>query len=479
VRGLPEVFGALPSAVMAEEMETEGPGQIRAMVCIAGNPVLSTPNGERLARALAGLDLLVSIDLYLNETSRLAHLVLPPTTVLESGNFDLILSSLAVRNVAKYSAPVLAAPEGSRDDWSIAAGLALRLLAGRGIARMFERRIENLPDRIVDWLLRMGDSGLTLEALRAAPHGIDLGPLRPARSEKVRTRDGKVQLAPAPLVADLPRLERWVDAPRSGSLALVGRRHLRSNNSWLHNLPSLVKGPDRSQLLMHPEGARAQPDRRAAGAAGDQRRDDAGRGVAAARLRPRRGGVVAARGGCAARPERQPDHRRAAGGAGDRHLDPQRRAGGGARRGRRRERGGGAIVSEGDTGGFVVGTEYSVTRTFTDEMVRAFTAVSGDAGHHHVEPDSSGRLLVQGLLVATLPTQLGGDLDFLARELDFEFLRPVWTGDAVRCALRIDTVELAPGRVRLTFSGACHNQDGVEVMRARVRGVVLLPRRAR
>jgi anaerobic selenocysteine-containing dehydrogenase len=257
VRGLPEFLGALPSAVMAEEMETPGPGQIRAFVCFAGNPVLSTPNGERLERAIQGLDFRVSIDFYINETSRLADIVLPPAHILETGNYALLLFGLTVRNVVKYSPPVLERPSGSRDDWEIMSDLAVRIAgpnlpflqrAGRQLAR-------GLPERLVDILLRTGPyRGLSLSALRAAPHGIDLGPLTRAGASKVHTGDGRVQLAPDLLVADLPRLERWMEAPPSG-LVLIGRRHLRSNNSWMHNARSLVKGPDRAQLLMHPDDA--------------------------------------------------------------------------------------------------------------------------------------------------------------------------------------------------------------------------------
>jgi anaerobic selenocysteine-containing dehydrogenase len=261
VRGLPALLGTLPSAVMAEEMETPGAGQIRGFVTFAGNPVLSTPNSARLSRALAGLDFMVSIDFYVNETSRHAHLVLPPAHPFEVGNYELILLGLAVRNVARFSPPILDRPTGARDDWEILGELAARLVVpGAGIAGAARRLGRDLPDRVVDLLLRLGPHRLSLDALRRAPHGVDLGPLVPSRADKVRTPDGRVRLAPEVFVREVPRLERWV-AERAaataggGELVLIGRRHLRSNNSWMHNARSLVKGPDRSQLLMAPADA--------------------------------------------------------------------------------------------------------------------------------------------------------------------------------------------------------------------------------
>jgi anaerobic selenocysteine-containing dehydrogenase len=260
VRGLPEFLGTLPSAVLAEEMETPGAGQIRAFVTLAGNPVLSVPNGERLGRALAGLDYMVAVDFYINETTRYANIILPPTHVLESGNYDLVLLTLAVRNYAKYSAAVVKPPDGARDDWEICSELALRI-AGPDVGlfqRAARRLLRDAPNRVVDWIRRLGRSKLTLARLRELPHGIDLGPLVPSRKRKVRTPDGLVRLYPEVYRADVPRLDAWVDAGRVGGLVLIGRRHLRSNNSWMHNVRSLVKGPDRTHLLMHPGDAAAR-----------------------------------------------------------------------------------------------------------------------------------------------------------------------------------------------------------------------------
>jgi anaerobic selenocysteine-containing dehydrogenase len=273
VRGLPELGGQLPASVMAEEMETPGRGQIRGMVTIAGNPVLSVPSGERLAKALSGLDFMVSLDIYQNETTRHAHLIIPPTHTLEQSHYDLVLSAFAVRNIAKYSEPVVEPPRDGREDWQILTDLANELggldfgVAPVNAAMKLLSRwgIQPSPDRLLDLMIRMGpygdklvpwSKGLSLDKIRKAPHGIDLGPLRPCRAERVHTEGHRVDLVPRALADDLPRLERWIDERSApDSLVLIGRRHVRTNNSWMHNVQSLVKGPDRSQLLMHPSDA--------------------------------------------------------------------------------------------------------------------------------------------------------------------------------------------------------------------------------
>jgi anaerobic selenocysteine-containing dehydrogenase len=252
VRKLPELAGSLPSAVMAEEIETPGEGQIRAFVTYAGNPVLSTPNGERLGRALAGIEHMVSIDHYVNETTRHAHVILPPTDALERPHFDLVMPTVAVRNVVKYSDTVLQPPEGARSDYEILTELAVRIAThrlGPAVGRALVRMVPS-TDRILDLLLRTGPYRLRLEEVRAAKHGIDLGPLLPQGREKVRTVDGRADLAPAAILPGVDAVERWMDREPNGSLLLIGRRHLRSNNSWMHNCKSLVKGPDRSALLV-------------------------------------------------------------------------------------------------------------------------------------------------------------------------------------------------------------------------------------
>jgi anaerobic selenocysteine-containing dehydrogenase len=262
VSGKPEFGGELPAAVLAEEIETPGEGQIRALITSAGNPVLSVPGGPRLERALGTLDFMVSIDPYLNETTRFAHVILPPTSPLERAHYDIALNAFAVRNVAKYSPPLFERAEGERHDWEICLALWTRLGAPRHLgplARLVERGLGRLgPEAIVDLALRTGPHRLSLRKLRAAVHGLDLGPLEPRLPERLETPDRAVQLAPAALLADLPRLERRWARPPDGGLVLIGRRHLRSNNSWMHNSERLVKGPPRCTLLIHPEDAAAR-----------------------------------------------------------------------------------------------------------------------------------------------------------------------------------------------------------------------------
>jgi anaerobic selenocysteine-containing dehydrogenase len=286
VRGLGEVFGELPMACLAEEIETPGDGQVRALVTIAGNPVVSAPNSERLAAALDELDFMVSIDLYVNETTRHADVILPAPSPLEKAHFDLALYGFAVRNVANWSPAVLPRPEGMPDEWETILRLT-GVVTGQGgdadvaaiddfVAREAVRRetadphsplhgrdVDEVlaelaprtgPERLLDLLLRTGPYGLTLADLEAAPHGIDLGPLEPRLPEVLRTPHGRIDLAPEPLVSDVARLREALDADPA-ELVLIGRRHLRSNNSWMHNLPMLVRGPERCTLHVHPDDA--------------------------------------------------------------------------------------------------------------------------------------------------------------------------------------------------------------------------------
>jgi anaerobic selenocysteine-containing dehydrogenase len=295
VRGLPEIFGELPVATLADEIETPGEGAIRALVTVAGNPVVSTPHAGRLDRALASLELMISIDFYINETTRHAHLILPPTSALEHDTYDLALYRLAVRDVAKYSAPVFQKAEGAQHDWEILATLSaymlgfgrlpagavddfvLRQLVDKAIPEDGSRsngksRDEVMaalgsdpgPHRALDLMLRTGPygegfgmrpDGLSLDKLRENPHGIDLGALKPQLPGILETPSGKIDLAPKLILDDLPRLRtRLLEAPPP--MVLIGRRHLRSNNSWCHNIESLVKGPARCTLLVNAEDAR-------------------------------------------------------------------------------------------------------------------------------------------------------------------------------------------------------------------------------
>ncbi|SIQ33613.1 molybdopterin oxidoreductase family protein [Aquipseudomonas alcaligenes] len=254
VSGLPEYGGELPVAALAEEMLTPGEGQIRALITVAGNPVLSTPNGRQLEQALEGLDFMVSVDLYINETTRHADLILPPTAPLEHDHYDTTFNMFAVRNVTRFNEPVLAKPEGALDDWEIFVGLAQAFAARQGT----ELKPTMPPQQMIDMGLRFGPYGdkselkLSLTALRDAPHGIDLGPLKPNLAARLKTESKAIEAAPELLVADLARFAAETQ-PAAGELLLIGRRHVRSNNSWMHNYQRLVKGKPRHQLLMHPD----------------------------------------------------------------------------------------------------------------------------------------------------------------------------------------------------------------------------------
>ncbi len=273
VRGLPEFADELPAVTLAEEIESPGAGQIRALITCAGNPVLTLPNGPRLERALAGLDFMVSIDPYLNETTRHAQVILPPTGPLERDHYDLGLAAVAVRNFARYSPALFSRAADQRHDWEIAIELGSRMATsdrpwGRGARRLLGAvggRID--PRRLVDLGLRVGPygwrrGGLTLRGVAHHPHGIDLGPLVPRLPGALATAEHELQLAPRPYLDDLARLRRRLlsDAAPDPArpLRLIGRRQLRSSNSWLHNLPGLVSGKPRCTLLIHPDDAAAR-----------------------------------------------------------------------------------------------------------------------------------------------------------------------------------------------------------------------------
>ncbi len=292
VRGLPEVRGEIPVSTMAEEILEPGPGQIKAMITIAGNPVLSTPNSDRLDAALAGLDFMVSVDIYLNETTRHADVILPGVSPLRRSHYDFAFNQLSVRNIANYSPPLFPLPEGTPDEWQVLLRLGavvsgqganadldalddgvFGMLVGSAVANpaspIHGRAPEEIfaattsgrgPERMLDFLLRTGPygdaygadpDGLTLEVLRAAPHGIDLGPLHTRLPEALCTPSGKVELAPGPLLADVSRLRAAVGRPVNGGFVLIGRRHVRSNNSWMHNIDVLMKGRERCTLQIN------------------------------------------------------------------------------------------------------------------------------------------------------------------------------------------------------------------------------------
>ncbi|MFO0947771.1 MAG: molybdopterin-dependent oxidoreductase [Planctomycetota bacterium] len=274
LRNLPETLGDLPAAILAEEIETPGTGQIRAMITYAGNPVLSTPNGRRLDQALEQLDFMVAVDLYVNETTRHADIILPPAWGLCDDHVDIVMSNVAVRNIARWSPPALEKPAGSLADWEILLEIAYRLGGGpTGIrpidafyrwGRHFGVRWK--PDSTIDLLVRMGPygdrflpwrKGLNLKKLKAAPHGIDLGPMQPGIAHRVWHADGRMQLDVPVLLAAIDDLaDKLQSASRKeGELLLIGRRDLRSNNSWMHNIPKLVSGKARCALLVHPMDA--------------------------------------------------------------------------------------------------------------------------------------------------------------------------------------------------------------------------------
>ncbi|MEU6757865.1 molybdopterin oxidoreductase family protein [Streptomyces sp. NPDC046685] len=296
VSGHPEAKSELPTAALAEEIETPGEGQLRALICIAANPVLSAPDGDRLDRALAGLDFMVSVDPYLNETSRHAHVVLPPPPPSQSAHHDFAFNGFAIRNQVRYTRPAVPLEAGRLDECDIHARLVLAVSGMHGAAgpeAVDELAVQGAlaketadprsplhgrdpadlaglltgdsgPERRLDLMLRLGPYGdrfgadvegsLSLERLLAHPHGIDLGPLQPRLPGVLRTRSGRIELLPEPIAAELPRLRESL-ARHPATLVLVGRRHLRSNNSWSHNVPALTGGSNRCTLHVHPQDA--------------------------------------------------------------------------------------------------------------------------------------------------------------------------------------------------------------------------------
>ena len=245
VRGLPEFMGELPVAALAEEILTEGEGQIRALITSCGNPVLSTPNGTRLADALESLEFMVAIDIYINETTRHADIILPPATGLEVSHYDVIFNILAVRNTAKYSAPLFEKEPGAKYDWEILQTLAHRLSGGEEPLKLVP------PEAKLDFGLKLGAYQLSLEELRKNPHGVDLGELEPCLPARLFNDGKRIDAAPEALVKDLARLTAVEHESDDFPFALIGRRHLRDCNSWLHNSETLVKGKNRCTLLIN------------------------------------------------------------------------------------------------------------------------------------------------------------------------------------------------------------------------------------
>ena len=295
VRGLPGAFQQLPAACMAEEIETPGEGQVRGLITIAGNPVLSVPDGDRLSRALDSLEFMVCVDLYVNETTRHADVILPAPMALQRSHYDVAYYQFSLRNIANYSPPVLPLGPDEQPEWRTLLALT-GILQGRGadvdvdatddgLASLFVQiaagdehgpahgrdpgellaALEPFrgPERILDLALRTGPygdgfganpGGLSLPMLLDHPHGVDLGALVPRLPEMLRTPTGRIDLATPAFVADLQRLQQRMAEP-APPLVLVGRRHLRSNNSWQHNIRTLAKGKERCVLQVHPDDA--------------------------------------------------------------------------------------------------------------------------------------------------------------------------------------------------------------------------------
>lgn len=257
VSGLPEFSGEFPSTVLAEEILTPGEGQIKAMMTLAGNPVLSAPNGRRLEEAFSGLEFMVSLDIYINETTRHADYILPPTTALEHDHYDYAFHRLAVRNTTRFNEPVFERETGALHDWEIINQLSAKLGECKNIAV----QLLPPPDTMIDMGLQAGPYGknstheppLSLQVLKDNPHGIDLGPLVPSLLERLCTEDKKIHLLWADIPVDIKRLSTDSPTVAKGELLLIGRRHVRSNNSWMHNSHRLVKGKPRWQCLMHPD----------------------------------------------------------------------------------------------------------------------------------------------------------------------------------------------------------------------------------
>ncbi|WP_141798286.1 molybdopterin-dependent oxidoreductase [Nocardioides sp. SLBN-35] len=258
VRQAPEFGGELPVAVLREEIETPGEGQVRALLTVAGNPVLSTPDGAALDRAIAGLDFYAAVDIYLNETTRHADVVLPPTTLLERDHYDLVFHLLAVRNTARFTPAVFAKGRDQRHDWEIFRDLYLRVTRRRRRKPPLRRRVvaearmRMSPTFLIGMLLRSGGSRTTLTELRKHPEGVDLGALRAGQLPgRLRTRGGRIDAVPDLVAADIERLREHA-LPTDGELLLIGRRHQRDCNSWMHNTERLTRGKARHQLLMNP-----------------------------------------------------------------------------------------------------------------------------------------------------------------------------------------------------------------------------------
>lgn len=253
VRKLPRHYGEFPCATLVDEIETEGEGQVKALINIAGNPVLSTPNGRRLEKAFEKLEFMVCSDIYITETSRHADVILPAASGLEIAQYDIAFHNLAIRNTAKYSPPLFPKKGNVKDDWEILAELTARLTN--------KERNGQTPEKMLDFALQMGayrKDGVTLDKLKENPHGIDLGELKPCLKKRLQTNDDTIRLAPQIFLDDLKRLDDYFSKTNSENkfpFKLIGRRLLRQHNTWTHNSHRLSKGRNECTLLIHPTDA--------------------------------------------------------------------------------------------------------------------------------------------------------------------------------------------------------------------------------
>jgi len=258
VRKLPFFNGEFPVATLAEEIQTEGKGQIKSLITVAGNPVLSTPSGHKLAEAFAGLDYMVSIDIYLNETTKYANIILPGTTGVENSHFDIFFNSFSVRNTVKYSPPLFEKDDEQRSDWQILNEISARMVNIPADDPM----LKITPEMILDMELKSGpygEQGMSLQKLIDNPHGVDIGPLMPCIEARIKTAEGKVYLLPQLYADDLPRLNAVMDKPARDEnypFDLIGRRLVKSHNTWTQNSERLIKGKNPCTLEVHPEDAK-------------------------------------------------------------------------------------------------------------------------------------------------------------------------------------------------------------------------------
>ena len=258
VSNLPDFNGDYPVVAMADEMLVEGEGQLKGFITVAGNPVLSTPNGEKLDEALSKLDFMVSFDYFVTETSRHANIILPPVSPLERDHYDVTFNGFAVHNVAKYSPALFAKQKNAKHDWQIYLELAERLDKKAPLATKIERRLVKTlgPKIILDQGLKRGPYyHMSLRKLKKYPHGMDLGPLKTMLPQALKHKDKQIHLNVDFYQADLERVQDMMEQYDDKQILLIGRRHVRSNNSWLHNSHRLVKGKPRCTLMLHPKTA--------------------------------------------------------------------------------------------------------------------------------------------------------------------------------------------------------------------------------